>query len=79
MSNKDDIKEALSEIFDERRSIDEPRHKTHHDFVQTLIVKTKKREALMDKAKGTFVGALVIAALTGLTWVGNLVIDAWKQ
>ena len=78
MSNKDDIKEALGELFDERRKIDEPKHKLHHDFVEVLVIKAKKRDDLIEKAKGTLVGALVIVVLGWLAWLGDLVIDAWK-
>ena len=82
-----DFKKILDEWAKERRSVDESTHKLHHkfldeggmDFVETMIIKAEKREVLWDKAKGTFVGGVAMAVLGGITWVGNLVIEAWKS
>jgi hypothetical protein len=79
MLGKEEIKAALGELLDERRSVNEPKHKIHHAFVERLMIRAEKREALFEKAKGTFVGGLALATLTGVAWIGNLIIEAWKR
>ena len=74
--DKKEIKEALAELFDDRARIDSETHKTHHDFVATLIVNQERSFERWEKIKTQVIGAGVLMAVGAiLTAVGHYVIE----
>lgn len=77
------IKQALIEVLDERDGIDRETHHAHHQFVEELIERRKRRDAMHDKIKATVIGSLIIASIGGalkfLQWVYTLWESAGKH
>lgn len=73
-----ELKRTIHEALDERDSIDRETHHVHHEFIEELIEKYKKREARREKMLQSFLGTLATALVGALVWVGNLILEAFK-
>jgi len=73
-----DLKQILNEWADERRSVSETKHKVHHDFVETLIIKAERNEKRIEKFKTSAIGALGVGFVSFLLWLGNLMIKGYN-
>ena len=73
------LKEALHEVLQEHRSVDEDQHKLHHDFLEGEIQRREERHAMWLKFQSSFIGGLALAILGALSWVGHLVLEAFRS
>jgi len=62
------IKQAVHAALSERESIDRDTHKSHHDFVQDEIERTRRRRENFDKIRAQVGGWLVISILSGFAY-----------
>ena len=70
---------AITEALDKRRSVTDEIHGEHHAFVALMIAKEERRLARVEKFKNSVIGALAVALVTGLGWVGSLVLEALRH
>ena len=58
-------------------------HNKHHDFLELEIQRREKRAQTWENIKKTAIGMITVAVLSligsGLLWIGNLVLEAWKK
>ncbi len=64
--DKAELIEAFNKTLDSRRSLSEQLHRTHHDFVQTLLEKEKRKQELIENAKAQVVGWLSIGTILAI-------------
>jgi hypothetical protein len=68
--DKEDLIEAFGKTLDSRRAIGEEIHRMHHDFVQTMLVKEKRKQELIENVKAQVAGwgtlATILAFITGI-------------
>ena len=76
---KKELVAALHEALGERHSIDAELHNDHHEFIDMLREREKRRIALWQKFRLSFVGALATTLVGVLIWLGGLVLSAWKH
>lgn len=77
--DRDQLKEVLTEVLQSGRSIDDKTHKTHHKFVEDLIIRAEKREKKRQKFELSFIGAMAVSFAGFMVWIGMLVLDALSQ
>lgn len=77
--DKQEITEAVIEALTRHRSIDAETHLDHHSFIELMMKREERRAELVQKFKTSFVGALAVAAFSGLSWLGYIVIEAVKH
>lgn len=62
--------ERFAQQLDKRRNVSESVHKQHHDFVQMLIDKEKRKQELHEKVKAQVAGwgiiSVILAVVTGI-------------
>jgi len=64
--DKDILKEALTEIFDERTVYDNQTHSDHHQFVGQLIEEAKRKRERRERLRQQVTGWGAITFLSGL-------------
>mgnify|MGYP000676977271 CR=1 FL=1 len=64
--DKDDIKSAISEALKDNRALDPETHKLHHNYVDELIKRRQRRDAMWDKARAQVLVWGIITILTGI-------------
>lgn len=71
--DRNEMKELLNEVLDERRTISEEKHVRHHDYLDYLEAKAKLKAERMEKIKTTVLGWFVITIIIGagsVAWHG---------
>lgn len=76
MTDRQDLKEALNEVLDDRRSLDETTHSLHHRFIGEWIEDRERKKALREKIKANVIVWGVIGALSAF---GVMVWDSVKR
>lgn len=76
---KESLKEIISDVLNQGRKITDETHKLHHDYIQHQMEKDIRRQAMWKKVVDTWIGALAIAAISGVAWVGNLILEYFKN
>ena len=66
---------SLHAEFTEWREI----HTQHHEYIALEIERRKRREDALMKFKNSFVGAIAIACVGGLGWIGKLILEALQK
>ena len=61
----DQIEEVFTRVLDARKKIDDERHAKHHNYVEILIERDRRRQELKDKVRQQVVGWGVIMTVTG--------------
>jgi len=72
-----DLKEmadAMHKVLDER-GIPAKVHHEHHDFVEYLIEKQRRKEALVKKFQMSLIGTAATGLIAVLVWIGKIVVD----
>jgi hypothetical protein len=65
------VEEVLNRVLDARKRINDERHAKHHNYVEILIDRDRRRQELSDKVRQQVVGWGVIITVTGfLSMVG---------
>jgi len=54
-------------------------HAQHHDFIANEIARRKDRVEVALKFKNSFVGAIAVACVGGLGWIGKLILEALQK
>lgn len=76
---KRDLKEALDDALNARRTVDDDLHRRHHEYIEMELERKEAREANWAKFKNSFIGGLALAILGFLGWIGSLVIEAVRS
>lgn len=63
---KQELQDAINEVMDDRRRIDEATHIQHHQFIETQVEKYKDRARLREGVKKQVIGWGLIALLTSI-------------
>lgn len=82
MSNgitRKDLEKALDHALNKKRMIDNETHFDDHEFIALMKERYKRRQEMVDKFKKSFVGAIAVAFVGFLIWVGQIVIGAVKN
>jgi len=69
---KEDLIDALDEVLNKKRIIDDDTHKMHHEFIQMELERRENNKRLWMKFKLSAVGAIATGIVTGLMWVGSI-------
>ena len=69
--SKKELIEALDEVLNKKRVIDDDTHKLHHQFIEMELEKRENRKLLIDKFRLSFVGGVALALLGFLVWAGK--------
>jgi len=77
--DKSDIKEAVMEAMIAHRSIDAETHHDHHAFITLMMERETRRLARVEKFKTSFIGAVAVAAVGALGWLGQMVIEGLQH
>lgn len=79
---KEELKEVLKEVLDERARIDADTHREDHEFIAEMRAQHAARKEWLDKVKKTALGAAVAFLVTKLFlafyWLGDLVWEGFK-
>lgn len=73
------FKKMIHEALDERDALDHETHKAHHIAVQRWIERQERHDAMMQKARDSAIGAVVVGLIGALAWVGKIVIEHVMQ
>lgn len=74
---KEDVRDVVNEVLDERTRVGEPKHTDHHQFMQMQIERYEAKKRLRESVKKQVIGWGVIVALGGIgTAVYSLVMNA---
>jgi len=73
--DKQELTEVLSEVLDKHSKIDQEVHTDHHEFIEMLQKREKRRIELWQKFKLSAVGTIATALVGALIWIGKLVLD----
>jgi hypothetical protein len=71
---KRDLVEALDEVLNTRRTVDEDLHRRHHEYIEMELEKREQRKANWAKFRSSFIGGMALAVITGLGWIGTLIL-----
>ena len=66
--------EVMHKVLDDR-GIPAKVHHEHHDFVEYLITKQRRKEAFIKKFQMSLIGTAATALVGALIWVGKIVVD----
>jgi len=69
------IAQAVVESLEKNRTITTDTHNKHHEFIDTLIMQSKKRSAMWEGVRKQVIGWGVIAFLSGI----GLIFWQWLQ
>ena len=68
--DREEIKQAVHAVLDERDGLDRERHRDDHEWVyerrQREQLRTQRREILHDKIKATLIGGLLLLIVGGV-------------
>ncbi len=70
-----ELRTAFAEVLDDRRTIDEKTHRSHHEYVSDRIEDHRRRRAFRDKIWAQVGGWIVIVVLSGL----GIAVWAWMK
>lgn len=65
----------IDKRLDKRKKIDDAKHSRHHDYLELQMQREARRAQLVEHVKRTAVGAITIAFLSGVGWVGKHVLE----
>ena len=71
------ILSAMDVHLKETMSMDETYHKQHHEYIEILIEKERKRAAFRDSVKKQVAGWGVITLLSGIGYFGWKLLETW--
>ena len=77
--DKRDITAAVIEALNEHRSIDAQTHHEHHAFIEMMMGRESRRVARSEKFKTSFIGAIAVAMVGALGWLGTLLLEAVRH
>lgn len=63
---KSELQEALNEVMDARRRIDEETHVQHHQFIEMQVEKHKERQRVREAVKKQVIGWGLTVLLGGI-------------
>lgn len=71
------VSKACANVLDARRSIEEVRHRKHHDFIDLLLEREKRRQDRIETVKAHVYGWGIITGLGGIGaalwyWLENI-------
>lgn len=66
MRDKEVFKEALREVFDERKSIDEATHSAHHKYIEDELARRCRRTQIRDKVRAQVIGWGLVSILAAI-------------
>ncbi len=74
--DKTELIEAFGKTLDARRNIADKDHKIHHDFVETLIVKERRKQERIESVKTQVAGWGTILAIGSFAaGIGKYIVD----
>lgn len=73
------IADAVVKALHEHRRLPDDAHDEHHAFVEMLIKREARRVELWQKFRSSFVGAVAVALVSGLGWLGTLIIKGLEH
>lgn len=76
---KKDLSDALDEVLNKKRIIDDDTHKIHHQFIALEIERRENNKKLWMKFKMSLIGGIALGVLGFLGWVGKVVLDLVTQ
>lgn len=79
MIDEDELEVILHRVLNERRKLDDETHNTHHEFIKLQMLRWERRQQLWQKFKLSFIGAVAVALVSGLMWIGKAIIDHWPH
>ena len=68
---KEELAEAITCALDNR---DHAEHEEDHSFIQMLKEREGRRIKRIEKFQQSFIGALAVAMVSGLAWIGSIVL-----
>lgn len=77
--DKEEFVTALREVLNEQRHITDDEHQLQHAWLSKKMYTEQKWDARWEKAAQSAIGVVVVAVLSGLGWIGNLIINALKD
>lgn len=77
MTNKELI-DALDEVLNKKRSIDDETHTSHHHFIQSEVERRERRHKLWLKFETSIVAGLATGLIAVILWIGSVVIAQLK-
>jgi predicted house-cleaning noncanonical NTP pyrophosphatase (MazG superfamily) len=63
---KEDLQDAIKEAINGDNHIEAEKHRTHHDYVELLIAKDKRKQELREYAKKTSLTWLIFGTLSAV-------------
>lgn len=69
------LEAILCRVLNSRKKIDDELHDKHHKFIDLLIEREERRREGWRKFKLSFIGGIALATVSGLIWLGALVIE----
>ena len=79
MLTKLEIKQAIHEVLEEHRSLDEEQHSLHHAYIEAELRRREERHVMWLKFKSSFIGGLALGILGALGWLGTLILEALRN
>lgn len=76
---KKDLTDALDEVLNKKRSVDDDTHKIHHKFIAMEIERRENNKKLWMKFKLSFIGGMALGILGFLGWIGALLVESFKS
>lgn len=74
---KENLKQTLDELFEERRIIDAETHRRHHEAIEAWIVAQRKRQERWEKLRDLVIGSVVISFLGGAVTLVGYAVRQW--
>ena len=76
---KKDLTEALDEVLNKKRVIDDDTHKLHHQFIAMEIERRETNKKLWLKFKMSLIGGVALSVLGFLGWIGSLLVETFRS
>lgn len=77
--SKEELRIALDEALNKKRTIDNETHTEHHEFLKAYMVRWEARQKMWQRFKTSFFGSIAMAIVGILMWIGQLIIDHWQK
>jgi preprotein translocase subunit Sss1 len=69
-----ELTEVLQEVLQARRQVTDEEHVDHHAYIALQITKKERRDELWRKFRLSAVGAVAVAVVGFLVWVGGAIL-----
>lgn len=80
------FKMALNEVLNENRTVEQEVHTADHKLIAELkpyfiqwMERQKRISKLWQKFQLSFIGSAAVVVVSGLVWVGSLILEAFKH